>query len=196
MAKGDSYAANIEIVSIISYPYAPTSIGSNSKYVSGSISDTIISNHKREYHNKSNQVWRVVRDTQRGVQKSYLIIALTRIRNLLDPISPPHLGEPVWRILDRLMANEKVANAFEYDSSWLYSINGTQYYGAKKKDSAITMHGKATEGYDIFFYAHTIPIPTLAYPDKKKVLILELGFIRHQDGSTNKIANGMRLAIE
>lgn len=103
-----------------------------------------------------------------------------QIRNLLDPLEPAHLRAPFWAILERLMADERVASAFASNGSWLCSLDGTQYFGSTKihcPECTVTRRdGQLT-------YAHTALIPVLVKPDTQEVLVLEPEFITPQDGS-------------
>ena len=106
-----------------------------------------------------------------------------QIRNLLDPIEPFYLAEPFWTILERLMADKEVAGSFEYDSRWLCSIDGTQYFGSKKIHCPeCTIKQKD----DTVFYEHTLLIPVLAKPGKREVLPLEPEIISPQDGAAKQ----------
>ena len=103
-----------------------------------------------------------------------------QIRNLLDPIAPDHLGTPFWAILDRLMADKRVAAAFEVDQGWLCSLDGTQYFRSTKihcPRCAVTRHDETTS------YSHSVLIPVLAKQGTREVLVLEPEFILPQDGS-------------
>jgi len=106
-----------------------------------------------------------------------------QIRNLLDPISPSHLGEPFWAILDQSMKDREIEKAFEYDGGWLCSIDGTQYFGSRSIHCAQCTVAHHEDGES---YAHTVLITILAKPGKREVLVLEPEFIRPQDGSVKQ----------
>ena len=103
-----------------------------------------------------------------------------QIRNLLDPIGPTCLQEPFWDILERLMAEPKVAAALEFSGGWLCSLDGTQYFGSSTihcPECSVIHHGNDVA------YAHTVLIPVLAKPNTAEVLVLEPEFITPQDGA-------------
>lgn len=122
----------------------------------------------------------------RGHNNAHSLFGVTRIptdpqiRNVLDRIDPAHLRAPFWAILERLMADEQVASAFDSDGGWLCSLDGTQYF------SSTTIHCPqctVTRHNDQLAYAHTVLIPVLAKPGTKEVLVLEPEFITPQDGA-------------
>lgn len=53
-----------------------------------------------------------------------------QIRNLLDPIEPQHIGKPFWGVLKRLQQDRVLDEAFRFDSRWLCSLDGTQYFSS------------------------------------------------------------------
>lgn len=101
-------------------------------------------------------------------------------RNLLDGVNPADLRAPFWAILEKLMAEETAASAFDSHGGWLCSLDGTQYF------HSTTLHCSqctVTRRNDQTSYAHTVLIPVLAKPGTHEVLVLEPEFIIPQDGA-------------
>ena len=125
------------------------------------------------------------RDMQRrkGCNNAESLFGVTRIpsdeqiRNLLDPIAPMHLSAPFWTILDRLMADEAVATAFDVDDHWLCSLDGFSSTTIHCPQCTVIKRDQATR------YAHSALIPVLAKPGTKQVLVLEPEFVVPQDGT-------------
>jgi hypothetical protein len=106
-----------------------------------------------------------------------------QIRNLLDSVSPEHLREPYWTILEQLMSDPVIGAAFDTDGRWLCSLDGTQYFRSTEihcpQCTVIHRDGDTS-------YAHTVLIPVLAKQGTREVLALEPEFIVPQDGANKQ----------
>jgi hypothetical protein len=108
-----------------------------------------------------------------------------QIRNLLDPLAPTELREPLWDILRRLEQGG-VLTEHGYRVSglgagrWLCALDGTQYYHSTQihcPNCTVAMRD------GVAHYAHSVMIPALVRPGRPEVLVLEPEFIVPQDGA-------------
>jgi len=127
-----------------------------------------------------------------------------QIRNLLDPISPKHLRTPFWQILDQSMKNKDINDTYDFEKSWLVSLDGVVYFTSK---AIHCPQCSVSEHDEITLYAHSALVPALVKPGESKVLVLEPEFITPQDGAEKQDCernaaqrwikrNGPRLAKE
>ncbi len=106
-----------------------------------------------------------------------------QIRNLLDPLPPPHFYRPFHTILQRLKAGGYLQAYQAFANNLLVSLDGVHYFSSQ------TIHcpqcNAATHGEQVT-YSHAALLPVLVAPDNPQVISLEPEFITPQDGATKQ----------
>jgi hypothetical protein len=102
-----------------------------------------------------------------------------QIRNLLDPADPSFLGEPFWKIYDRVRASGYLDSYRHVGGTFLCSMDGTRYFSSEKihcDNCTVYEYDDRTD------YAHMVVAAVLSAPGQPHVLALEPEFIVPQDG--------------
>lgn len=103
-----------------------------------------------------------------------------QIRNLLDPISPEHLGS-VYRHVFQTLDQQAVLKPYRsFAQQLLIALDGTTYFTSKKIHCPNCSQRVLTNGDTQYF--HSVLTPVLVQPGHPQVLALEPEFIVPQDG--------------
>jgi hypothetical protein len=103
-----------------------------------------------------------------------------QIRNLLDPVSPRHLG-PIYRHVFQALAQAGVLTRYRsHARQLLIALDGTQYFTSKKLHCPNCNQRVLSNGHLQYF--HSVVTPVVVQAGNPQVLALEPEFIVPQDG--------------
>ena len=103
-----------------------------------------------------------------------------QIRNLLDPVSPKHLG-PIYRHIFQALDGAGVLQRYRsHAHQLLVAMDGTQYFTSKTIHCPNCSQRVLSNGQTQYF--HSVLTPVVVQPGNPHVLALEPEFIVPQDG--------------
>jgi hypothetical protein len=105
----------------------------------------------------------------------------TRMRELLDPISPLSLRPMFNDVFRQLQRGGALKRYVFHEDSYLLSIDGTQYFSSKNVHCDSCLQKKNTKTGEIT-YSHQMLGAVLVHPDSKQVIPLAPEPIVKQDG--------------
>ena len=103
-----------------------------------------------------------------------------QIRNLLDPVSPEHLGSVYRQTFLALEQTEVLKSRRSFANQLLVAIDGTEYFSSKSIHCENCNHRELNNGKTNYF--HSVLTPVIVQPGNATVISLEPEFIVPQDG--------------
>ena len=103
-----------------------------------------------------------------------------QIRNLLDPVSPGHLGSVYRHVFQELERQAVLTRYRSFGQQLLVAMDGTEYFSSKKIHCPNCSQRVLNNG--ALHYFHSVLTPVIVQPGNPQVLPLEPEFIVPQDG--------------
>ena len=103
-----------------------------------------------------------------------------QVRNLLDQVSPEHLGSVYRQTFLALEQTEVLKSRRSFANQLLVAIDGTEYFSSKNIHCENCNHRELSTGKTNYF--HSALTPAIVQPGNEHVISLEPEFIVPQDG--------------
>jgi len=103
-----------------------------------------------------------------------------QVRNLLDQVSPEHLGSVYRQTFLALEQTEVLKSRRSFANQLLVAIDGTEYFSSKNIHCENCNHRELSNGKTNYF--HSALTPVIVQPGNETVISLEPEFIVPQDG--------------